>query len=101
MLVTGVDIVEIHRVDRVVGLYGKRFLNRIYTGRELAYARGRAPQLASRFAAKEAVMKALGTELREEKRELKADKREQKQSKREVQNQKKRADRSASGFHKE
>ena len=64
MLVTGVDIVEIHRVDRVVGLYGKRFLNRIYTGRELAYARGRAPQLASRFAAKEAVMKALGTGVR-------------------------------------
>jgi holo-[acyl-carrier protein] synthase len=61
MLVTGVDIVEIHRVDRIVGLYGERFLNRIYTDREVAYARGRAPQLASRFAAKEAVMKALGT----------------------------------------
>ena len=40
---------------------GERFLRRIYTADELAYCRGRAPQLASRFAAKEAVMKALGT----------------------------------------
>ena len=64
MLVTGVDIVEIHRVDRIVEIYGARFLSRIYTDREVAYARGRAPQLASRFAAKEAVMKALGTGVR-------------------------------------
>ncbi|MDE2899437.1 MAG: holo-ACP synthase, partial [Chloroflexota bacterium] len=36
----------------------------IYTPGELAYARGRLPQLAGRFAAKEAVMKALGTGVR-------------------------------------
>ena len=44
--------------------YGERFLRRIYTDAEAAYCRGRAPQLASRFAAKEAVMKLLGTGVR-------------------------------------
>ena len=61
MLVTGVDIVEIPRIRRVAERYCQRFFRRIYTEREIAYCRGRAPQLASRFAAKEAVMKALGT----------------------------------------
>ena len=61
MLITGVDIVEIDRVGRVAEEYGKRFLERIYTEQEILYCRGRAPQLASRFAAKEAVMKLLGT----------------------------------------
>jgi len=61
MLITGVDIIEIKRVKKVSIRYGERFHNRIFTNNELAYCRGRAPQLASRFAAKEAVMKALGT----------------------------------------
>ena len=61
MLVTGVDIIEITRIRRVADLYGDRFYGRVYTESETAYCRGRAPQLASRFAAKEAVMKALGT----------------------------------------
>ena len=61
MLVSGVDIIEIHRVGAVAKRYGQRFFERIYTEGELAYCRGRAPQLATRFAAKEAVMKALGT----------------------------------------
>ena len=64
MLIAGVDIIEIARVKRVYELYGERFLRRIYTSREIAYCRGRAPQLASRFAAKEATMKALGTGVR-------------------------------------
>ena len=64
MLVSGVDIIEIDRVGSVAERYGRRFLDRIYTEGELAYCRGRAPQLASRFAAKEAVMKALGTGVR-------------------------------------
>ncbi len=64
MLVTGVDIIEIERVERVYAQYGERFLRRIYTEGEAAYCRGRAPQLASRFAAKEAVMKLLGTGVR-------------------------------------
>ena len=61
MLVNGVDIIEIRRVRDVAARYGERFLKRIYTDGEIAYCRGRAPQLANRFAAKEAVMKALGT----------------------------------------
>ena len=64
MLIVGVDIIEIPRVERVYARYGERFLRRIYTEREAAYCRGRAPQLASRFAAKEATMKALGTGVR-------------------------------------
>ena len=64
MLVTGVDIIEIERVKRVHAQYGERFVRRIYTEAEAAYCRGRAPQLASRFAAKEATMKALGTGVR-------------------------------------
>ena len=64
MLVSGVDIIEIDRVRGVAESYGQRFFERIYTDGELAYCRGRAPQLASRFAAKEAVMKALGTGVR-------------------------------------
>ena len=64
MLRTGVDIVEIWRIGEAVARWGDRFFNRIYTPGELAYARGRLPQLAGRFAAKEAVMKALGTGVR-------------------------------------
>jgi holo-[acyl-carrier protein] synthase len=64
MLITGIDIIEIDRVERVYRQYGDRFLKRIYTEGEIRYARGRAPQLASRFAAKEAVMKLLGTGVR-------------------------------------
>ena len=64
MLVTGVDIIEVSRVGGGVARYGDRFVRRIYTEGEIAYSRGRAPQLAARFAAKEAVMKALGTGIR-------------------------------------
>jgi len=60
-LAHGVDIIEIERVSRAVNLWGERFLNRIYTRKEITYCKGRAPELAARFAAKEAVMKALGT----------------------------------------
>ena len=61
MLTTGVDIIEIHRIKRVLDRYGERFLNRLFTPNEIDYCRGRAPNLAGRFAAKEATMKALGT----------------------------------------
>ncbi len=64
MLITGIDVIEIARISNVLNKYGVRFLNRIYTDSEQRYCRGRAAQLASRFAAKEAVMKALGTGIR-------------------------------------
>jgi len=57
----GVDIIEITRVRDVIDRWGQRFLGRIYTEAELDFCRGRVPELAVRFAGKEAVMKALGT----------------------------------------
>ncbi len=64
MLTTGVDIIEISRIGSVVERFGERFLQRIYTPAEISYCRGRAANLAARFAAKEATMKALGTGVR-------------------------------------
>ena len=64
MLTTGVDIIEIPRIQQVLDRYGQRFLKRVFTPDEIAYCRGRAPNLAGRFAAKEATMKALGTGVR-------------------------------------
>jgi holo-[acyl-carrier protein] synthase len=63
-LTTGVDIVEVGRVSRAVERHGDRFLARIYTGAEIARYGGRIDELAGRFAAKEAVSKALGVGLR-------------------------------------
>lgn len=57
----GVDIVEIERVESAIKRWGERFLNRIYTESELNICRDRFLSLAARFAAKEAVMKVLGT----------------------------------------
>lgn len=60
----GVDTIELHRIERILGQYGDRFLNRMYAPEERAYAARYAdpvPRLAARFAAKEACMKALGT----------------------------------------
>jgi holo-[acyl-carrier protein] synthase len=62
-LSVGVDLVELDRVRRVIERYGERFLARIYTPKELAFYRDRLPELAARFAAKEAVSKALGVGL--------------------------------------
>jgi holo-[acyl-carrier protein] synthase len=64
MHAVGIDIIEIDRIAQTLKRFGHRFLRRIYTEAEIAYCRGRAPQLASRFAAKEAMMKALGTGIR-------------------------------------
>lgn len=60
----GVDIIEIERVAAALSRHGPRFLRRVYTERESLFCRGRVPELAVRFAAKEAVMKALGTGVR-------------------------------------
>ena len=59
----GVDIVEVKRIKSAAKKFGARFLDRIFTKRELAYCRRKgAPEqhLAARFAAKEAVYKAFG-----------------------------------------
>ena len=61
MHIHGVDIISIPRLKQAIDNWGTRFINRIYTDREIEYCRGRLPELAGRFAAKEAVMKALGT----------------------------------------
>ena len=60
---TGVDLVEVPRFSRSIKRWDSRFLQRIFTRDELAYARGKksmVQHLAVRFAAKEAVVKALG-----------------------------------------
>ena len=64
MLTTGVDLIEIARVERMLERYGDRFLERVFTPAEILYCRGRSPELAARFAAKEAVSKALGVGVR-------------------------------------
>ena len=61
MYQVGVDIIEIRRIRSTVDRWGQRFLTRVYTRAELDFCRGRTPELAARFAGKEAVMKALGT----------------------------------------
>lgn len=60
-LATGVDLIEIARIEEVVTRHGKHYLERIYTPAELEQCGKRAESLAGRFAAKEAVAKALGS----------------------------------------
>jgi len=60
MLETGIDIVEIDRVALLASRYGERFRRRVFTEREWVACAGRPQSLAARFAAKEAVIKALG-----------------------------------------
>ncbi|OIO39189.1 MAG: holo-[acyl-carrier-protein] synthase [Candidatus Omnitrophica bacterium CG1_02_46_14] len=59
----GIDIVEIKRLARVSKKWGRGFLDKVYTPRELSYANSKRfpyQHLAARFAAKEAIFKALG-----------------------------------------
>ena len=60
----GIDLVEVEEVQTALARFGDRYLERVFTPHELACATGegdgRARQLAARFAAKEAAMKALG-----------------------------------------
>lgn len=60
----GIDIIEIERIERALERFGDRFLHRIYGTRERERYGRRPAELAARFAAKEAVMKALGTGIR-------------------------------------
>jgi len=56
----GIDIIEIARLEKAIAQRGEDFLKRIYTDSELKLYRKKLPSLAARFAAKEAVIKALG-----------------------------------------
>ena len=58
---SGVDIVEVDRLDRAILRHGDRLFERFFTPQELIDSAGHTPALAARFAAKEAVAKALGT----------------------------------------
>jgi len=66
-LAHGVDLVPIARIEQMISQHGDRFLKRVFTSGERAEAerrvRGRGERYAARFAAKEAVLKALGTGL--------------------------------------
>ena len=65
ILGTGVDLCEVDRMRKAVtSSHGRRFLERVFTPLEIAYAERKAnpyERYAARFAAKEAGMKALGT----------------------------------------
>jgi len=60
-LATGVDLIEIGRIEEVIARHGRHYLERIFTPAELEYCGKRTESLAGRFAAKEAVAKALGS----------------------------------------
>lgn len=60
ILRTGVDLMEVARIREAVERHGDRFLSRIFTEAEQRDCNGRFSSLAARFAAKEAVSKALG-----------------------------------------
>ncbi len=61
---SGIDVVEIERIQLAIDRYSQRFLNRVFCPAEQAYCRRKrnaAESFAVRFAAKEAAAKALGT----------------------------------------
>ena len=60
----GIDLVDFLRIEDMINRHGERFLDRVFTPTEQAYAltnRNRIEKLAGRFAAKEAVLKLIGT----------------------------------------
>jgi len=64
----GIDIIEVDRLQRSVQKFGESFLNRIFTERELKYCNKKSNKyqfFAVGFAAKEALLKAIGTGLRD------------------------------------
>ncbi|MCA9483490.1 MAG: holo-ACP synthase [Nitrospina sp.] len=68
ILGTGLDIIEIDRIKKSIDRFSGKFEERVFTDGEIAYCRARAnpfPHFAGRFAAKEAVLKSLGTGLAE------------------------------------
>jgi holo-[acyl-carrier protein] synthase len=64
----GIDLVEVDRLKKSVEKFGDRFLNRLFTENEIKYCQTKSnsyQHFAVRFAAKEALLKAIGTGLRE------------------------------------
>ena len=60
----GIDLVDCPRIEQMIERHGERFVNRVFTAAEQAYARANKNEiekLAGRFAAKEAVLKLIGT----------------------------------------
>ena len=60
----GIDLVDCPRIEDMIRRHGERFVKRVFTQREQAYAQANKnaiEKLAGRFAAKEAVLKLLGT----------------------------------------
>ena len=66
----GTDIIEIERVKQSIEELGERFINRIYTEKEIEYCESKKIQkyqhYAARFAAKEAIFKAISEHIEEE-----------------------------------
>jgi holo-[acyl-carrier protein] synthase len=60
-IAVGIDMIEVDRVRKVCERHGERFLTRVFTLNEIQQCRGKIARLAGRFAAKEAISKALGT----------------------------------------
>jgi holo-[acyl-carrier protein] synthase len=63
-LAHGIDLVDFARIESMIEQHGQRFLDRVFTAREQSEAAGvknRIEKLSGRFAAKEAVMKLVGT----------------------------------------
>ena len=64
VILHGVDLVEVARIGNALDRHGERLLRRLFTGTEIADCerrRNRLESYAARFAAKEAMLKALGT----------------------------------------
>ncbi len=60
----GIDLVDCPRIEEMVARHGERFVQRIFTAAEQAYAeanKNKIEKLAGRFAAKEAILKLVGT----------------------------------------
>ncbi len=60
----GIDLVDCPRIEAMVERHGKRFIERVFTASEQAYAEANKngiEKLAGRFAAKEAILKLMGT----------------------------------------
>lgn len=58
---SGIDTIEISRMDKIRPAIRKRFINRVFTAIEIEQARGQSEMFSGLFAVKEAVSKALGT----------------------------------------